>query len=49
MTGKCPKCGVPITKVNTSSIELDGTDTTLKGVGYLCQNCHSVVSISIDR
>lgn len=48
MTGNCPKCGVAITKVSTSSIELDGTDNTLKGIAYLCQNCNAVVSISID-
>lgn len=48
MTGNCPKCGKPITKVNCSSIELDDVDRTLPGVAYLCPNCNSVVSISIN-
>jgi transcription initiation factor IIE alpha subunit len=48
MTGNCPKCGEPITKVNCSSIEIEEVDRTLCGVGYLCPNCNSVVSISMD-
>jgi uncharacterized protein with PIN domain len=49
MTGNCPKCSAPITRVNTSSIELDGVHRDLKGVAYLCQNCNAVVSVSIDQ
>jgi hypothetical protein len=48
MTGNCPKCGKPITKVNCSSIELVEADRTLRGVAYLCPNCNSVVCISVD-
>ena len=48
MTGNCPKCGQPITKVSCSSIELEEADRTLRGVAYLCPNCNSVVSISTD-
>lgn len=48
MTGNCPKCGQPINKVNVCSIELEEAERTLGGVAYLCPNCNSVVSISID-
>jgi transcription initiation factor IIE alpha subunit len=48
MTGNCPKCGEPISKVNSSSIELEEADRAVRGVAYLCPNCNSVVSISID-
>jgi|HubBroStandDraft_1064217.scaffolds.fasta_scaffold55386_1 hypothetical protein len=48
MTGNCSKCGEPITRVNSSSIELEEADTTLKGIAHLCPKCNSVISISID-
>jgi TPP-dependent indolepyruvate ferredoxin oxidoreductase alpha subunit len=48
MTGNCPKCGEPITKVNCGSIELEEADRTLHGTAYLCPNCNCVVGISMD-
>jgi hypothetical protein len=48
MTGNCPKCSEPITKVIGCSIQLEEPHGRTDGMAYLCPNCSAVVSISAE-
>jgi hypothetical protein len=47
--GKCPYCQAPVTEVDFEPIKIRaGLKYVYPGAGYLCQRCHSVLSVGID-
>jgi len=47
-SGKCPKCGYRLDKVDVEYAEIRGFRTTYKGVNYVCPSCSTVLSVSLD-
>jgi|HubBroStandDraft_2_1064218.scaffolds.fasta_scaffold669531_1 hypothetical protein len=48
-TGLCPKCEKPVTRAKLEMIDLISGTHTYKGISYLCPDCRSVLSVSLDH
>ena len=48
-TGLCPKCEKPVTHAKLEMIELKAGTRSYNGISYLCPECRSVLSVSLDH
>ncbi len=47
--GKCPTCEKTVSRVKIEAIEATAPNTaSWNAVSYLCQSCHTVLSVGID-
>jgi hypothetical protein len=47
-TGKCPKCGRIIDRVDTEAVEIRDGAKSFKGTSFLCPSCRAVLSVGLD-